>query len=142
MAIVAASIFSIALLRAHAEWWDVAIRLMFLGIGHAFFSSPNTNATMSSVERRQYGVAAAVLSTMRFTGQAISLAIATSVLSSKIGGIAISARDALGVPEPAFMSGMKLALMILSVICATGVFTSLVRGAVRSAQTPSASPAR
>jgi hypothetical protein len=30
------------------------------------------------------------------------------------------------------MSGMKIALIILSGICAAGVFTSLVRGSVRS----------
>jgi EmrB/QacA subfamily drug resistance transporter len=142
MAIVAASIFSLSLLPPHAHWWDVALRLMFLGIGHAFFSSPNTNATMSSVERRQYGVAAAVLSTMRFTGQAISLAVATSILSAKLGGMAISGSGAAAVPETAFMSGMKVALVLLSVICAAGVFTSLVRGTVRTGQSPSASPAR
>ena len=132
MAIVSASVFSLSLLGANAQWWDVALRLTILGIGYAFFSSPNTNATMSSVQRRQYGVAAAVLSTMRFTGQAISLAIATSILSAKLGGIAISGRTGLQVPEQPFMSGMKIALIILSGICAAGVFTSLVRGSVRS----------
>ena len=132
MAIVSASVFSLSLLGATAQWWDVALRLTILGIGYAFFSSPNTNATMSSVQRRQYGVAAAVLSTMRFTGQAISLAIATSILSAKLGGIAISGKTGVQVPEQPFMSGMKIALIILSGICAAGVFTSLVRGSVRS----------
>jgi EmrB/QacA subfamily drug resistance transporter len=134
MAIVAASIFSLSLLGAAAQWWEIAVRLSVLGTGHAFFSSPNTNATMSSVEKRQYGVAAAVLSTMRFTGQAVSLAIATSVLSAKLGGIAVSGSSDSQVPVEAFMNGMKIALTILSAICAAGVFTSLVRGRVRSIQ--------
>jgi EmrB/QacA subfamily drug resistance transporter len=133
MAIVSASIFALSLLGATSQWWDIAVRLMLLGTGHAFFSSPNTNATMSSVERRQYGVAAAVLSTMRFTGQAISLAVATSVLSAKLGSIVVSGRSGTQVPVEAFLNGMKIALTILSGICAAGVFTSLIRGRIRSA---------
>lgn len=130
MTIVALSIFSLALLNADSGWWDTALRLMILGVGYAFFSSPNTNAAMSSVDRRQYGIAAAILSTMRFTGQAISLAISTSVLSAHLGGVAISRRSGMRLPADAFMRGMRMTLIILASICATGIFTSLVRGRI------------
>jgi EmrB/QacA subfamily drug resistance transporter len=133
MAIVSASIFTLALLDAAAEWWDICVRLMVLGTGYAFFSSPNINATMSAVDRRQFGVAAALLSTMRFTGQAISLAIATSVLSAQLGSVVMSGSSEAQVPVEPFMRGMRIALTILSGICAAGIFTSLVRGKVRSA---------
>ena len=133
MATVSASIYALSRLGAAAEWWDIAVRLMVLGTGHAFFSPPNTNATMSSVTKRQYGVGAAILSTMRFTGQAISLAIATSILSAQIRGIVVSGHSGPQIPAEAFMKGMKIALVILSGICAAGVFTSLVRGRIRSA---------
>jgi hypothetical protein len=106
---------------------------MVLGIGYAFFSSPNTNATMSSVDRRQYGIAAAVLSTLRFTGQAISLAVATSVLSANLGGVVLSNRSGAQIPVDAFMNGMRFALTILAGISAVGVFTSLIRGRIRNA---------
>lgn len=131
MSIVAASIFSLSRLGAEAQWWEVAARLMILGLGHAFFSSPNTNAAMSSVDRKQYGIAAAILSTFRFTGQAVSLAVATSVLSAHLGGIAVSARSGARVPVQPFMTGMKSALTILAAICALGIFTSLIRGRIR-----------
>ncbi|HYA30100.1 MAG TPA: MFS transporter [Acidobacteriota bacterium] len=131
MSIVAASIFSLSLLGAAAQWWHIAPRLIVLGIGYAFFSSPNTNAAMSSVQRKQYGIAAAILSTLRFTGQAISLAVSTSVLSANLGGVAVSKRGA-HLPADAFMTGMRRALMILAGICVVGVFTSLVRGKIRS----------
>jgi MFS family permease len=133
MATVSASIYALSRLGAAAEWWDIAVTLMVLGTGHAFFSSPNTNATMSSVAKSQYGVAAAILSTMRFTGQAISLAIATSVLSAKVGGAVVSGHSGPQIPAEPFMKGMKIALIILSGICAAGVLTSLVRGRIRSA---------
>jgi len=133
MAMVSASIFALSLLGAASQWWDIALRLMALGTGHAFFSSPNTNATMSSVTKRQYGVAAAILSTMRFTGQAISLAVATSVLAANVGRAVVSRSSGPQVPVEAFMTGMRIALTMLSAVCAAGVFTSLVRGKVRSA---------
>jgi len=135
MTIVALSIFSLALLDANSAWWDTALRLMVLGLGYAFFSSPNTNAAMSSVGRHQYGIAAAILSTMRFTGQAISLAVSTSVLSAHLGGVALSRRTGARLPADAFMSGMRMALTILAVICAAGIFTSLVRGKIHTANT-------
>jgi EmrB/QacA subfamily drug resistance transporter len=134
MSIVAASIFSLALLGASSPWWDTALRLTILGLGYAFFSSPNTNAAMSSVDRKQYGIAAAILSTMRFTGQAISLAISTSVLSAHLGGMTVSRGSGTKLPADAFMRGMRTALMILAAICGAGVFTSLVRGKIRDPQ--------
>ena len=133
MSVVAASVFSLALLGPTTPWWDISMRLMVLGIGYAFFSSPNTNAAMSSVDRRQYGIAAAVLSTLRFTGQAISLAVSTSVLSANLGGIVIAGRSGARLPVDAFMNGMRFALTILAAISAAGVFTSLVRGRIRRA---------
>jgi EmrB/QacA subfamily drug resistance transporter len=132
MSIVAVSIFGLSRLGAAAQWWDIAPRLVVLGIGYAFFSSPNTNAAMSSVERRQYGIAAAILSTLRFTGQAISLAVSTSVLSANLGGVVVSKRPGARLPADAFMTGMRTALTILAGICLVGVFTSLVRGKIRS----------
>ena len=133
MSIVALSIFSLALLDANSAWWDTALRLMVLGLGYAFFSSPNTNAAMSSVHRHQYGIAAAILSTMRFTGQAISLAVSTSVLSAHLGGVAVSRRAGAKLPADAFMSGMRVALTMLALICTAGIFTSLVRGKIHNA---------
>ncbi len=47
-------------------------------IAFAMFSSPNTNAVMSSVEKHQLGVASATLGTMRGVGQMLSLASAGS----------------------------------------------------------------
>lgn len=143
MALVSTAIYSLSRLGAASEWWEIAARLMLLGTGHAFFSSPNVNATVSSVTKRQYGVAAAILSTMRFTGQAISIAIATSVLSAQLGRVVMSAHAGAQVPVEPFMKGMKIALEILCGICALGVVTSLVRGTVRNAakvQTESLNP--
>ena len=55
--------------------------VVLLGFGFALFSSPNTNAVMSSIDRRFYGVGSATLGTMRLTGQMLSMGIAMVIFS-------------------------------------------------------------
>ena len=100
--------------------------LMLLGFGFALFSSPNTNAVMSSIEKRFYGVGSATLGTMRLIGQMLSMGIAMVIFSLSIGSARIT-------PEyyPLFLTSMKTAFMIFSALCFGGIFASLARGKVR-----------
>lgn len=100
--------------------------LALLGFGFALFSSPNTNAVMSSVEKRSYGVASATLATMRQIGMVLSLGIAMLLFALYIGGVQIT-------PEyhPAFLNSVRVAFIIFAVLCFVGVFASLARGRVR-----------
>jgi EmrB/QacA subfamily drug resistance transporter len=104
----------------------VTINLVLLGFGFALFSSPNTNAVMSAVEKRWYGVAAATLATMRLTGQMLSMGIVMLIIAVTMGRVAIT-------PEyyPAFLKGMKASFIIFSALCVVGIFASLARGKVR-----------
>ena len=116
-------------LAAMTESTDVLVivgSLAFLGFGFALFSSPNTNAVMSSVERRSYGVASASLGTMRLVGQVLSLGIASIFISLYLGDNAISHDLA-----DEFMQSYKLAFSTFAVLCFVGVFASLARGKVR-----------
>jgi EmrB/QacA subfamily drug resistance transporter len=100
--------------------------LIFIGLGFALFSSPNTNAVMSSVEKRYLGIAAATLGTMRLTGQMLSLGIAALIFALTIGRVQIT-------PEyyPLFLNAMQIAFLIFAVLCVGGIVASLVRGKVR-----------
>jgi len=104
----------------------IAAVLFTLGLGFALFSSPNTNAVMSSVENRLYGVASGTLATMRLTGQMLSMGIVMLVFALHIGDVPIT-------PEkyPSFMGSMHSSLIILSTLCFGGVFASLARGKIR-----------
>ncbi len=97
--------------------------LILLGFGFAFFSSPNVNAIMSSVERKSYGVASGMLATMRTMGQMLSMAIATLLFAIFIGRVKIT-------PEcyPLFLKSVKIAFMIFTALCFGGIFASLARG--------------
>lgn len=100
--------------------------LALLGLGFAFFSSPNTNAIMSSVEKRYYGVASGMVGTMRSIGMMTSMAIAMTALSIFMGRVQVT-------PEvyPSFLRAMTAILSVFVLLCVIGVFASLARGKVR-----------
>jgi EmrB/QacA subfamily drug resistance transporter len=103
--------------------------LVLLGFGFAFFSSPNTNAILSSVEKRFFGIASGTVGTMRTLGMMISMGIATVLFSIFIGRIQIT-------PEhyPALIKSINIAFMIFAIFCFGGIFASLVRGKLREEQ--------
>ena len=106
--------------------WAIVLRLALLGFGFALFSSPNMNAIMGSVTRQYYGVASAMLATMRLMGQMFSQGIATLLFALYIGRVAITPQY-----YTAFLAAMKTAFAIFAVLCVVGIFASLVRGRIR-----------
>jgi EmrB/QacA subfamily drug resistance transporter len=105
--------------------------LILLGLGFALFSSPNTNAVMSCVERKCYGVASATLGTMRLIGNMLSMGLASLVFALIIGRVQIT-------PEiiPLFVKSARTIYSIFTVLCLVGVVASLARGKVRPAAAP------
>jgi Na+/melibiose symporter-like transporter len=99
--------------------------LAVLGFGLSLFSSPNTNAIMSSVEKRLYGVASSTLGTMRLTGQMMSMGITMIIFAVFIGRVEI-------VPEvyPALTGSINVAFIIFSILCSLGIFASLANNRV------------
>jgi EmrB/QacA subfamily drug resistance transporter len=126
MALVTAGLFLLVFVHSGTSIITIIGYLMILGLGFALFSSPNTNAVMSSVDKKSYGIASSLLGTMRLTGQMFSMGIAMFVFSLFMGKMKIE-------PEiyPLFMKSMKLIFMIFSVLCLTGIFASMSRGKVR-----------
>ncbi len=104
----------------------ILITLVVLGVGFALFSSPNTNAVMSSVEKKYYGVASGTLGTMRLTGQMLSLGTAMLLFALYIGRVQIT-------PEyySLFLKSTKTAFTVFAVLCFAGTFASLARGKTR-----------
>jgi EmrB/QacA subfamily drug resistance transporter len=126
MAITAIGLFLLVTLNEDTTTVFIIPVLMLIGIGFALFSSPNSNAVMSSIEKKYYGVASGTLGTMRLTGQAFSMGIATLIFAINIGHAQIT-------PEyyPAFLTSMKTAFIFSGVVCSLGVLASLARGKVR-----------
>jgi EmrB/QacA subfamily drug resistance transporter len=126
MAILTASLAAFVFLGAGTPLIWIILNFMLLGFGFALFSSPNTNAVMSSVEPRLFGVAAATLATMRMTGQMFSMGIAMLMLAVSVGTARIAPDRYL-----AFLTAVKSAFIIFASLSVVGVFASLARGNVR-----------
>lgn len=116
--------------------WAISAVLVLLGFGFALFSSPNTNAVMSSVEKRYYGVASGTLGTMRLTGQMFSMGIAMLVFALFLGGVPITPRY-----YHLFLRATKTAFLIFALLCTGGIFASLARGNLGGAEAPPKNPA-
>jgi EmrB/QacA subfamily drug resistance transporter len=94
-----------------------------LGLGFALFSSPNTNAIMTAVERKHYGIASAMMGTMRLVGNSLSMAAAVTLLSLLVGNVAIT-------PDryDALLRCVRIVFPLSAAVCVVGVWASLARG--------------
>ena len=90
MALTALGLLLLVLLGSDTSLSFIIASLVILGLGFGVFSSPNTNAIMSSVEDRFYGVASSMLATMRLIGQMLSMGIVMVVFAVFIGRVAIT----------------------------------------------------
>ncbi len=126
MALTFLAVLSLAFLDSETSIYVISISLLVLGFGLSLFTSPNTNAIMSSIERRCYGVGSATLGTMRLVGQVMSMGIAMLVFSVFLGKVEI-------VPEyyPQFVASVKVAFAIFAALCFAGIFASMARGSLR-----------
>jgi MFS family permease len=97
--------------------------LVLLGFGFALFSSPNTNAIMSSVSRSDYGFAGATVSAMRQIGMMFSMVVVTVTMTLFIGSSEILPANA-----DRFIVSCRYAFALFALMCFGGIFASLARG--------------
>jgi EmrB/QacA subfamily drug resistance transporter len=126
MALTVVGLALFALLTEDTSLPMIVGGLVLLGFGFALFSSPNTNAVMSAVDPRFYGVAGATLATMRQVGMMLSMGIAMMLFAVYIGRVQIT-------PEyyDLFLKSAKVAFVVFACLCFGGVFASLARGKVQ-----------
>ncbi|HOJ42535.1 MAG TPA: MFS transporter [Syntrophorhabdaceae bacterium] len=126
MAVTALGLFLLSFINGSTHIIYIVVSLIILGSGFALFASPNTNAIMSSVENRYYGIASSMLATMRLLGQLFSMGIAMLIFALYMGHVEIS-------PQYHFqlLSGIKTAFVVFGLLCVCGIFISLTRGNLR-----------
>ena len=126
MALTAVGLFLFIFLDEKTTLGFIVGSLILLGFGFALFSSPNTNAVMSSVENRLYGVASGTIGTMRMLGMVLSMGITILIFSIYIGKVQITSEY-----YPLFLRCVRMAFTFLTVLCFCGILASLARGDVR-----------
>jgi EmrB/QacA subfamily drug resistance transporter len=122
MGLTASGLILLCFLKETTPDYLIVLLLIMMGIGFGLFSSPNSNAIMSSVEKRHLGVASGVVGTMRMVGQMMSMGIAMMLISLYIGKQTINPST-----YPGLMSGMRMGFLIFSILSVFGIFASLAR---------------
>jgi len=122
MLLTTVSLFITSFINLNSNINMIIIILVIAGIGFGLFSSPNTNAIMSSVERKNYAMASSIVATMRVLGQALSMAISSIILSLYMKDIKLSENPYMLVKT------IKYSFYIFSSISFLGIFFSLMRG--------------
>lgn len=127
LAAIGMAISSLGLLLLSFIGSDTSIAHIFfgltvLGIGFGLFSSPNTNVVMGSVDKKIYGTASAMLSTMRNMGMMFSMAIASLTIHILLGESQI---DSSNIPQ--LISSTKIVFTVFTVLCFAGIFSSLAK---------------
>jgi len=123
MGIITGGLIMLTFLTEQSSIRYLVVILAIVGFGFGMFSSPNTNAIMSAVDKKYLGVASATVGTMRLTGQMMSMGIATLILQVFIGNNPISDQY-----SAQFMTSMRTTFVIFVILCIVGIFSSLARG--------------
>jgi len=123
MAIITVGLFILIFLSKSISIWIIVSDLALVGVGFALFTSPNSNAVMSAVEKEYYGIASSLLSASRLIGQALSMAVVNIMISIYIGNSTLAATH----PD-ALTTCIRVSFIIFTVTCLIGVFASFVRG--------------
>lgn len=100
----------------------IIVALVIVGAGSAFFSSPNTNAVMSSVSPEDYSFASSVLSTMRAAGNTLGMLLVTAVSNFYIGNTELRQAGAHMITKTMFV-----VLIISASFCLAGVVLARVK---------------
>jgi len=123
MAITTIGISLLILLTKNTSLEFIILSIVILGLGFALFSSPNTNAIMSSVEKKFYGVASATRGTMRLTGQMLSMGIVMLIFSLYLGRVQITPENYL-----TFLKSTRIIFIVFTLLCILGIYISLKTG--------------
>jgi len=125
MALTATGLAFFIFLTETTSILPIIFALLIVGLGFAFFSSPNTNAVMCSVEKKYYGVASGIIGTARSVGQAFSMGITSLVMLIYVGNVQINQNH-----YPDFLMSVKVTFLVFTLLCFMGIFASIVRGTV------------
>lgn len=122
MAVTVAGLFLLTFLETETTIVFILACLVLLGAGFGIFSSPNTNAILSSVDRKFYGVASGMVGTMRLLGQMLSMGLAMTIFALFIGKEQLEQATL-----SSFIESIHVAFLIFFVLCLLGMAFSLVR---------------
>jgi len=132
--IQAAGLYALSELGTNSPYLYVALGLAIMGIGSGLFFSPNASAVMSSTPRGYYGVGSGMMTTLRNTGQVVSIALALAVAAAAMPQSAVFALflgTSVNISHSvmaSYVNGMDGAFRLSIALAAVAALASFVRG--------------
>ncbi len=123
MTVTVFGLWLLSSLSAASELKTAILALSLTGIGFSLFSSPNTNAIMSAVGKKDYGSAAGAVATTRILGQLSSIILVAFAMSVVIGDRLVASSTAAELER-----SIQLCFSIAAVLCLPGIALSVSRG--------------
>jgi len=134
MAMLSVGLLLLSRLTIDSTIMDILPRLIVLGVGVGLFSSPNNSSIMGSVPRDKLSTGSAMIATMRQIGISSGTAIAGAAFTSRQVSHLASLSTQSPVPDAveklALVASYQDALLIAAIVCAVGIFASMIRGQV------------
>ena len=121
MSIATVTLVILIFLDASTPLYLIITAMVLQGIGMGLFTSPNTNAIMSSVPPKETPNASAAQSAMRTIGQTMSLGLLTLVFAWVMGSLKLSSQY-----SGMIVQSSQLVALICTVVCIVAIFASLV----------------
>jgi len=133
LAINAGALLLFSTLNPNSSYYYIIISLIMYGLGRGLFSSPNVSAVMGSVPASRRGIANGVRSALVQTGNVLSVPLAMIFMSTvipydKLSTIVSSSGLSSSGEFLVFQAALSRTFLILSVILATALIPSLLRG--------------
>jgi EmrB/QacA subfamily drug resistance transporter len=123
MGIITVGLIILTTINMETSIYLIIFVMILLGIGIGLFATPNTHAIMSSVEKKDLGVAAASASTMRLAGQALGMGMVLVVFSFIVGAVEFGPQN-----YSSLMVSTKIIFMISSLFGLVAIIMSISRG--------------
>lgn len=120
MSIATITLIILIFLDASTPLYLLVIAMILQGIGMGLFTTPNTNAIMSSVPPNETPNASAAQSAMRTLGQTISMGLLTLVFAWVMGNLKLSSEYANLIVQSS-----QIICLICTILCIIAVFASL-----------------
>lgn len=136
LGVSALGLLGLVFVEPTTPFWLLCVFMALMGGGSGFFTSPNTNAIMSSVIPQMRGAAAGILNMLNNTGQMLSIAIVFPIALSKVPQDAMMAIFIYGggmskYPQALaiFMSGLHSAFLVCCIISVVAMVVAALRPA-------------
>ncbi|MBM3705791.1 MAG: MFS transporter [Actinobacteria bacterium] len=136
MAVSSAGLFLLSTLKEDTAIFAIIAFLSITAIGFGFFQTPNNSAIMGSVPPDRRGIASSMIATMRNMGMVFGVAISGSIFSSRFDflteALSLEGLGESAVLSHAYSGAMETTFIVAASLSCIAVFTSLIRGSLKS----------